>query len=165
MKEIRLEKVTLNAGVGRDQKRLEKSMKLFESITGVKPTKTITQKKIATWDLRPGLAIGCKVTLRGKKAEEVLKRILEAKENTLSPKQFDSAGIFSFGIHEYIDIPSVKYDPDIGIIGFEVCVTLTRPGFRIKKRKVYSKKIPAKHKINKEEAISYAQEKFGVKVE
>ena len=165
MKEIRIEKVTLNVGAGRDQKRLEKSLKLFETITKMKPTKTITNKKIPTWDLRPGLPIGCKVTIRNKEAEEILKSLLEAKENQLKENQFDKRGNFSFGIHEYIDIPGIKYDPDIGIIGFEVCVTLTRPGYRISKRKVYRKKISEKHIIKKEEAIKYIQEKFNVKVE
>ena len=165
MKEIRIEKVTLNVGAGRDQKRLEKSLKLFETITKMKPTKTITNKKIPTWDLRPGLPIGCKVTIRNKEAEEILKSLLEAKDNQLKETQFDKRGNFSFGIHEYIDIPGIKYDPDIGIIGFEVCVTLTRPGYRISKRKVYRKKISEKHIIKKEEAIKYIQEKFNVKVE
>ena len=137
MKEIRIEKVTLNAGVGKDQKRLEKSMKLFKTITEMKPTKTITNKKIATWDLRPGLAIGCKVTLRNEKAEKILKLLLAAKENQLKNNQFDETGNFSFGIHEYIDIPDIKYDPDIGIIGFEISVTLTRPGYRVSKRRMY----------------------------
>ena len=165
MKEIRIEKVTLNAGVGKDQKRLEKSMKLFKTITEMKPTKTITNKKIATWDLRPGLAIGCKVTLRNEKAEKILKLLLAAKENQLKNNQFDETGNFSFGIHEYIDIPDIKYDPDIGIIGFEISVTLTRPGYRVSKRRMYKTKISSKHRIKKEEAIEFIKKKFNVKVE
>ena len=75
----------------------------------------------------------------------------------------DKEGNFAFGIKEYIDIPGMKYDMDIGIIGLEVSVTLKRPGFRIKRRTIKKKKIPSRHKITKDEAISFVKEKFGVK--
>jgi large subunit ribosomal protein L5 len=58
----------------------------------------------------------------------------------------------------------VKYDPEIGIMGLEVCITLERPGFRIKRRKLKQKKIPVKHKITKEEAIDFMSKEFNIKV-
>ena len=81
---IKIEKITLNIGAGKEQGVLEKGMKLLEYITGILPVKTITQKRIPTWDIRPGLQIGCKVTVRGKKGEELLKRILTAHKEKLS---------------------------------------------------------------------------------
>ena len=75
MKEIKLEKVTLNIGVGGDANKLDKSMKLLQAITNSKPVKTVTYKRIPTWGVRPGLPIGCMVTIRGKKAEEMLIRL------------------------------------------------------------------------------------------
>jgi len=164
MREIRIGKITLNVGVGKDQTKLEKGILLLRNITGINPVKTFTNKRIPSWGLRPGLPIGCKLTLRKKKAEEILSRLLDAKSNKLTMHQFDIGGNIAFGIHEYIDIPGVKYDPKIGISGLEVCVTLERPGFRIKKRRVMKRKVPKKHKITKEEAIEFMKTKFNVEV-
>ena len=88
----------------------------------------------------------------------MLKRLLVAKENTLQEKNFDNNGNFSFGIPEYIDIEGLEYDPDLKIIGLEVAVTLERPGFRVKKRKVKSARIGKSHQITKQEAIAFVQQ-------
>ncbi|MEK6828050.1 MAG: 50S ribosomal protein L5, partial [Nanoarchaeota archaeon] len=135
MKNIRIEKVTLNIGAGKDQARLEKGLVLLNAVTNATPIKTITSKRIQEWGLRPGLPIGCKLTLRKDRAIKMLPRLLVAIDNKLREKQFDNNGNIAFGIHEYIEIPGVKYDPKIGIMGFEVCVTLERPGYRIKRRR------------------------------
>ncbi len=161
---IRIEKVTLNIGAGKNTALLDKGVKLLKIITGIEPVKTVTQKRIPGWGLRPGLPIGCKVTLRKELAKEVLSRLLVAKNNVLKNSQFDENGNVAFGIHEYIDVPSIKYDPEIGIIGLEVCVTLERHGFRIKRRKLQQKKIPAKHKITKQDAIDFMRNQFKVSV-
>ena len=164
MKEIRIEKITLNIGAGKSTDMLEKGLKLFKSLTKRIPVKTFTNKRIPGWGLRPGLPIGCKVTLRKKAAEELLIKLLEAKDNVLSEEQFDENGNLAFGLKEYIDIPGMKYDPEIGMVGFEVCVTLERPGFRIKKRKNLKKKIPKNHRITKQEAIKFMQSEFNIKL-
>jgi len=164
MKEIKIGKVTLNVGAGKDQNKLEKGILLLKNITGIDPIKTFTSKRIPTWGLRPGLPIGCKLTLRKKKAEEILLRLLDAKDNTLSPQQFDKEGNIAFGIHEYIDIPGIEYEPKIGVMGLEVCITLERPGYRIKKRRIMKRKVPKKHKINREEVIEFMKKKFNVKI-
>jgi large subunit ribosomal protein L5 len=138
---------------------------LLKEITGMTPVKAITQKRIATWGIRPGLPIGCKVTVRSKeKINELLTRLLQAKDNVLTKKQFDDNGNIAFGIHEYINIPGVNYDPKIGIIGLQVCITLERPGFRIKKRKNQKKKIPSRHKIKKVEAIEFMKSNYNVQI-
>ena len=164
MKQISVEKVTLNIGAGKDQAKLEKGIKLINSIAGSKPIKTFTKKRIQEWGLRPGLAIGCKLTLRDKTALELLKRLLEAKDNTLQPNNLDNEGNISFGIGEYIDIPGVKYDPDVGIMGFQVCITLKRKGFRIKHRALKRGTIPKKSRIKKEEAIDFMKTEFNLKI-
>lgn len=165
MKNIRIEKVTLNIGAGKDQTRLEKGMILLNTITNATPIKTITNKRIQEWGLRPGLPIGCKLTLRKNKATKILPRLLDAVDNRLRKKQFDDSGNIAFGIHEYIEIPGVKYDPKIGIMGLEVCVTLERPGYRIKRRKILQRKIPIRHRITKQEAIDFMTKYFNTKVE
>ncbi len=165
MRKIRIEKLTLNVGAGKDQTRLEKGIKLLKSISGFSPVKTFSKKRIAAWGIRPGLPIGCKLTLRGEKARALLKRLLQAKENTLKPEQFDANGNVAFGIHEYIDIPDAQYDPDIGIMGFEVCITLERPGYRIKRRHVAKKPIPQRHRISRDEAMAYLNSAFEVAID
>lgn len=164
MRQIRIEKLTLNIGAGKDQAVLNKGIKLLEYITGVPPIKTVTQKRLAAWGLRPGLPIGCKTTLRKEPASVLLKRLLSAKENALEESNFDEHGNISFGIHEYIDIPDVRYDPEIGILGLQICVTLERAGFRIKKRKIMKRKIPAAHKISREDAIEFLKQEFKTKI-
>lgn len=164
MKSIRIEKVTLNIGAGKDQTRLDKGLALLNSITNGTPIKTITSKRIQEWGLRPGLPIGCKITLRKGKAVKVLPRLLDAVDNKLREKQFDGNGSIAFGIHEYIDVPGVKYDPKIGIMGFEVCITLERPGYRVKRRRLLTRKIPARHRISKHEAIEFMSNNFNIKV-
>ena len=164
MKLIKIEKITLNIGTGTDATKLEKGIKLINHISGKKPVKTFTTKRIPTWGVRPGLPLGCKLTLRKKGAKEMLVRLLQAKENQLASKQFDNVGNLAFGIHEYIDIPGAKYDPDVGIIGLEVCVTLERAGFRVKKRRVKKNPISKKHLITRDEAIDYMQKEFNVEI-
>ena len=102
--------------------------------------------------------------MRKVKAEEFLKNALQAKDNTILEKSFDNNGNFGFGIREYIDLPKTKYDPKLGIRGFDVLVSLQRPGFRVKRRKLKKTRIPHKHKITKDEAIEFVKNKFGVVV-
>lgn len=164
MKEIRIEKVTLNFGAGNDQAKLDKGIKLIKLITGTDPVKTFTKKKIPAWGLRPGLPIGCKLTIRKGAAADMLKRLLEARENRLALSQFDGAGNVSFGIPEYIDIPGTRYDPDIGVMGLEVCVTLERAGYRVKKRKIRPRKLPKQNIITKDDAIGFLKSRFSIKL-
>jgi len=164
MRHIKIEKVTLNIGVGKDQDRLKKAVKILSNITGLNPVKTVTDKRIAGWGLRPGLPIGCKITLRRDNAKIILKRLLKAKDNVLLQSSIDNTGNISFGIHEYIDIPEAKYDPEIGMMGLQVSVTLERPGFRIKRRKIMKRKIPLSHKISKEDAVDYLKKEFNVTI-
>lgn len=164
MRQLRVTKVTLNIGAGKSAEKLEKGLKLLKAITGIAPIKTFTNKRIPNWGLRPGLPIGCKLTLRKAGSVELLRRLIQSRDSKLVESQFDDEGNVSFGIPEYIDIPGVNYDPAIGIMGLEVCVTLERPGFRIKRRKVMKRKIPARHRISKQEAIEFMKGKFGVTV-
>ena len=164
MKNIRIEKLTLNVGCGKDQTKLDKALKLLKNITGIDGVKTVTKKRIPEWGLRPGLPIGCKITLRRDAAKELIIRLLKAKDSKLDERCFSKSGNVSFGVHEYIDIPGVKYDPEIGIIGLQACLTLERPGFRIKKRKIAQKKIAKTHNISKEDAIEFMRKEFNIKV-
>jgi len=164
MKEIRITKITLNIGAGKNQDMLKKGLLLLKKLSPLTPVKTTAKKRIPTWGLRVGLPIGCKVTVR-KDAKNLLKRLLVARDNTLPLKSFGSNGNFSFGVPEYIDIEGLEYDPDLKMMGLEVAVTLERPGFRISKRKIKPKTVSKKHLISKDEAVKFMEEKFGTKVE
>jgi large subunit ribosomal protein L5 len=164
MRRIVIDKLTFNFGSGKDQAKLEKGMKLIKHITGKDPVKTITNKRIPSWGLRPGLPVGCKLTMRGPAVTDLIQRLLVAKKNQLLRQQFDDAGSVAFGIREYIDIPGVEYNPAIGITGFEVCVTLKRPGFRVRDRRLRTAKIAKSHSIRQEEAIRFMQSTFNITV-
>ncbi|MEE9323187.1 MAG: 50S ribosomal protein L5 [Candidatus Aenigmarchaeota archaeon] len=163
MREIRLEKVTINIGAGEAGPKLEMAKKLLEKLSEGKVVITKTHKR-TTFGVAKGKPIGVKVTIRGEKANEFLKNVLKANENRLSPDQFDNNGNFSIGVKEYIDIPGIKYDPEIGIIGMDICVTLERPGFRVKRRKIRPKKIGRKHRITKEEVKEWLKNEYDVEV-
>jgi large subunit ribosomal protein L5 len=163
MKNIRLEKVTINIGAGESGPKLEKAKKLVEMITGKKVVITRTHKR-TTFGMAKHRPIGVKVTLRGEEAKNFLKNVFKAVENKIKKSQFDNSGNFSIGIAEYIDLPGARYDPEIGILGMDVAVTLERPGFRVKRRKIRHSKIGKTHMIKKEEAIEWVKKEFGVEV-
>jgi large subunit ribosomal protein L5 len=162
MKQIRVEKVTLNIGAGKDTQLLNKGVKLLQELTGIPPVKTVTQKRIPGWGLRPGLPIGVKLTLRGEQAEQFIPRLLAAKEFKLAERNYDEAGNISFGVPEYIDIEGAKYNPEIGIIGLQVCITLIRPGYRVKRRRYRPGTVDKNHIITKEEAMTFMADRFKV---
>lgn len=164
MKQVKLEKITLNCGAGTEPHRIEKSVKLLELISGGKPKINVTNKRIPAFGVRPGLKLGCKITVRGKEKMELLKRLLEAVGNKLSVKQINP-GSFAFGIKEYIEIPGVAYQREIGLLGLDVCVTLSRAGARVEKKKINRGKIPKRNKITKEETIKFMEDKFKTKFE
>jgi large subunit ribosomal protein L5 len=164
MRKISVDRVVLNMGVGEPGKKLDLAQKLIERISGVKSVKTKTKRRIPSWGLRPGLEVGVMCTVRGKKAVDLLKRLLEGIENKLKDSCFDTGGNVNFGVKEYITIPDEEYDPEIGIVGFNVTVSLIRPGYRVKLRSRHRSKIGRPHLVSKEEAIKFMKSKFGVDV-
>jgi large subunit ribosomal protein L5 len=162
MKEIRVEKITLNMGCGTDKNKLDRAKKLLETLSGQKVLTTLSKKR-STFGVTKGKPIGVKVTLRKEKALKLLRGTLSAVDNELKESQIDD-GNFSIGIKEYIDLPDVQYDPEVGIMGLDVCVTLERPGFRVMRKKIKQSKISKKHKITKTETIEWLKKNFGVKI-
>ena len=164
MRQVRLEKVVVHTCVGGDWDRLQKAVSLLEALTGSKPITRNARKTIKEFGISRGSPISCMVTLRGRKAEEFLRRALEAIGFKIKASSFDKFGNFAFGIKEHLDIPGTKYDPKIGIFGLDVIVALERPGYRVKRRKYRRSNIGKNALINKEEAIQFVKEKFGVEV-
>lgn len=159
MRKIKIEKIVLNVGGTADG--LEKGFKLLKFLTKKQPAKIKSRKRIPTWGVRPGLEVGAVVTLR-KDFTDFLKKLLVSIDNTLKAKQI-SENNFSFGIKEYIEIPGVEYQRDIGIIGFDVTVVFKRNGRRVGQRKIKRGKVSKKQTITKEEIIKFMEDNFQTK--
>ena len=164
MKKISLEKVVLNMGIGKSGDVIDIAKKALEQISGKKPSTRNAKETQREWGVRKGEPIGVAVTIRGNDAVVLLKRLLEAKGNTVNGKSFDNFGNYSFGINEHIDIPDVKYDPQIGILGLGISVTLTRPGYSIRKRSKHKASVGKTHVITNQEAKNYLTKEYGVTI-
>lgn len=165
MEKVRIAKATVNIGVGESGERLARAEKLLTNITDQKPVRTISKVTNPEFGIRRGQPIACKVTLRNEKASKAVKMVLDGIGNRLKESQFDEQGNVAFGIQEHIDIPGMRYDPDIGIFGMNVAITFEKPGYRIKRRKIQHKKVPNKHQVTKEETMEFMKEEFQVKIE
>ncbi len=159
-----IEKVTVNIGVGEAGERLKKAESVITSLTGRKPVQTLSQTTNKEWGLRKRMPIGCKVTLRGKKADEFLKQALLTRENKIADYAFDEQGNMSFGIPDHTLFKSQKYDPNIGIFGMDVCITMKKPGYRVKRRRIQRRHIPKRYQVQKEETMKFFSETFNVEV-
>jgi len=160
----RIEKVVVNVSVGKSGEPLENASKILEELTGQKPCRRKAKKTIRDFGIRRGEPIACLVTLRGERAKEFLRKAFQAVENKISSRSFDELGNFSFGIKEHIEIPGTKYKPELGIIGMDVCVSIEKPGYRIKRRRRVRSKIGSSHLLTPEESILFLKEEFGVEV-
>lgn len=163
MRNIRIEKLTLNVGCGDNKQKIEKAKKLLEMLTGNNSVVTVSKTR-STFGVAQGRPIGVKTTLRKKQAEEFLKQVVQAASNKVRASQMDKDGNFSIGVRDYIDLPGIKYSHDVGMLGFGVAVTLERAGFHAKKRRIQKRNIPKNHKINKEEVQTWLKQKFGVEI-
>ena len=156
MREIKIEKIVLSiGGIGED---LEKGVKLLKTLTGRKPSKRKSNKRIPTLDVKPNLEIGAMVTIR-QNIREFLSKMLTPIDNKLREKQI-SENNFSFGIEEYLEIPGVEYQREIGIRGLDVTVVFKRTGRRVKLKKIKRGKIPKRQIISREEIIKFMEDNF-----
>ena len=164
MKMIKLEKVVLNMGVGKSGDAVETAKKALDLITGKKSCNRSAKKAHRDWGIRKGEPIGAAVTVRDDDAKVLLKRLFEAKGNRVNGRSFDKMGNLSFGILEHIDIPGIKYDPKIGILGLDVTARLARPGYSIRIRSKHKASVGKSHRITPTEAKEYLVKEFGVVV-
>lgn len=164
MTKARIEKVTVNIGVGEAGERLKKAESVIQNITNHKPVQTLSTITNREFGIRKRMPIGCKVTLRGSDAHEFLKKAWDTRENRIADYAFDDQGNLSFGIPDHTLFKDQKYDPDIGIFGMDISITMEKPGYRIKKRRIQQQKVPHKHQVSREEAMNFISEIFNVKV-
>lgn len=130
----KLVKVVVNMGVGEakeDPKALDAALKELGAITGQKPVITRAKKSVAAFKIRQGMAIGCKVTLRGDRMYDFLDRLLSIglprirDFQGISPKGFDGRGNFTLGVKEQIIFPEVSLDEVSSIRGMDISVVTT----------------------------------------
>jgi len=164
MKRPFLEKMVLNIGVGAGGEELERAVAILETITGKKPVKTISKKNVKEFNLRKGRPIGCKVTVRGKEAEKLLKRLIIVNNNKMLRKSFDNYGNFGFGITEHISIPGVEYDAQTGLWGLDIMGRIVRPGMRVRYRRKQRSKIPKHHYVSRDEAQYYLEKNYNIQI-
>ena len=164
MRDLYVEKVVVNIGVGEAGERLVKAQKVLEMVTGQKSVQTMSKTINRDLGIRKGMPLGCKVTLRGEAAVEFIERALPIREMRVPIYSFDQEGNMSFGITDYTDFDGMKYDPEIGIFGMDISVVLRRPGNRITRRALLRRRVPKDHRVNRDEAIQYMKDKFNVEV-
>jgi large subunit ribosomal protein L5 len=130
----RIEKITVNMGVGEavaDKKIMDNAAGDLAKITGQKPLVTRARKSIASFKVRDGLAIGCKVTLRGARMYEFLDRLVNIAMPRIrdfrgvSARSFDGRGNYNFGVKEQIIFPEIAYDQIDAIRGMDITITTT----------------------------------------
>lgn len=164
MRHPKIDKVTVNISLGEGGQKLLNAEDIITKITGQKPVRTIAKKTRPAFGIKKGEPIGCKVTLRKDAAKKFLQSALAIKDDKLDKTKLDEKGNFSFGIEEHTDFPNMQYDPEVGIFGMDVTVSLKRPGHRVGKRKIGLQKMPRRQRLSKEETIVFLKEEFGVEV-
>ncbi|NNF66012.1 MAG: 50S ribosomal protein L5 [Gammaproteobacteria bacterium] len=130
----RITKITLNMGVGEaavDKKVMEFAMKHMERIGGQKPLMRRARKSVATFKIRDGMPVGCKVTLRRERMYEFLDRLINIATprvrdfRGLNPKAFDGRGNYSLGVREQIIFPEIDFDQIDTTRGMDITITTT----------------------------------------
>lgn len=130
----KLEKVVLNMGVGdavQNSKALDAAMEDLAAISGQKPAITRAKKSVAAFKIRDGMAIGCKVTLRGERMYDFLDKLINVglprirDFRGVSPRSFDGRGNYSLGIREQLIFPEIRYDQVDKIRGLDVVIVTT----------------------------------------
>jgi large subunit ribosomal protein L5 len=129
-----LTKIVVNIGVGEgvnDRKKVDQAASDLALIVGQKPVVTKARKSIATYKLRAGQAIGCKVTLRKARMYEFIDRLVNIALprvrdfRGLNPKSFDGRGNYTMGIKEHIVFPEIDYDKAVDVWGMDITVCTT----------------------------------------
>lgn len=164
MREIVLDKVVVNIGIGSNDQLFQNSKMLISKLTGRNAVATKARKRDPSLNIKRGQVIGAMVTLRKGAASDMLKRALDANNNTLKERSIIDNSL-SFGIKEYIDFAGVKYDPKIGMMGMNINANFSRKGKRVEMRRRMRGKEDHEHRrVSREEITQFMEKNFGVKI-
>ena len=164
MRKIRVSKVVVNIGLGKSGEAIERGKKVLEQVTGQTPTQTRARNSVRDFGIHKGEPIGVMVTVRGEGTAPLIEKLLAAREKKLPESSFDPRGSVSFGIKEHIEVPGIRYDPAVGILGMNVSILLERPGFSVARRRRRTSRVGNGHLVSREEAVQYFRDNFGVTV-
>ncbi len=165
MRKPRIMKVSVNFAVGKSGPDLERARTLCEQITNQTPAEGRAKASVRGFSIRQHEPIAVFSTLRGELAQNFLKKAFWAIEDKVAAKNFDQYGNLSFGIDEHLNLPEIKYDPRVGVHGFNTTIVVGRPGYRTKLRRTRAKKISSRHKLSKQESIAFFKHEFNLGVE
>jgi large subunit ribosomal protein L5 len=157
---LRIVKIVVNAGVGESGEPRLKAEKVLQMVTRQKPIATRSHSTNRDFGIRMGQEIGAKVTLRGAAARDFLERAFEARDRQFDPDSIDRAGNFAFGMPDYTDFAGMKYDPQIGIHGLDVCVEMGRAGYRIRERAIRARRLPKAARPTRDETRAFLAEHY-----
>jgi large subunit ribosomal protein L5 len=155
-------KVVVNMSLGVGGEKLSKAKTVLQNLTGQKPVEVTARATNRDFGLHKGEPMGCKVTLRGQPAVDFVKRVLDVKDHKIPESSVDTAGNVSFGIDEHIQIPGVRYEPELGIFGMDVCICPERPGIRVSRRRHARHRIPRRHRTTPDETRALLTQELGI---
>ncbi len=164
MSEIRLDKVVINIGIGMNENAIENAKLLIKKLTNHDAGTTLSKRRDPELKLRKGQKIGAVATLRGPVALDLLKRTLDANNNTINSSSI-ARNSLNFGVKEYIYLSGVKYDPKIGILGMNINAAFSRGGKRVELRRRKPGVIKKSHReIGRDELLEYLKKELNVKL-
>lgn len=165
MRAIKVDKLVINIGSGSEESVNNNAKKLLKIITGKEPSSAVSKKRLPAFKISRGQPIAAYVTVRGGGIKPLAEKLFDAVQNRIKESGIRE-NTASFGIHEYIDIRGVKYDPKIGMLGMNVNLSFKRAGTRVAMRKRLRAHVPDRHRIvTRDEIKEYLKQNFRVEAQ
>merc|ERR1712054_555930 len=163
MRKVICDKLIINIAVGESGDRLTKAVRVLQQLGDQTPVENVARYTVRTFGIRRNEKIATHVTVRGKKAMDLIEKGLKITDYEISAKHFSDSGNFGFGVNEHIDL-GLKYDPSTGIYGIDFYVVLRRAGFRTSTKKRKRGRIGVSHLVTKEDAMEFVRQKFNAEI-
>lgn len=160
---INLEKVVISHNVEKaNSQSIGFAEEILQSLTGQKPCITRAKRGVREWNLSVGKPTGVKVTLRGNRADGVLREFLKIRSNKIYLHQFDYQGNFSFGIGSHLFFEGQDFDLAKGVFGFNVTVSFSDHGIRNWRRKFKVARGNYQRRYTREQCIEFCKDTYNL---